>query len=458
MDNDILREARAIASDLYTLRGGPNSRMRQRQTVHLGHPFLPEAENMKVVINDVEKCWVHPERGGYPTPDTEDDGREYIPGEPFTAILPPSVEKALEPLKLGDPVWIEMIENQLTITGSAGAAAVVWNQGAKGVGQAAPVERQQLDWLLISPQSPPARGVVLRGGLVRRGNTVVRLPPLEIPDIISDYETGLSAGQARAVLVTQDTTNLTFAGITMTVSDPFTDNRASNGISDHAALFANYPTAIPDDHIAYGYVKVYRDMETVQVMDIYPALDPGGGSGGGGGAEALGDLTDVTISSPISGHVLYWNGSAWVNEYLWTGFYLEGPNAVTSIPANDNRTLDFNTNYDISGSSTGSSAILATGVWSLRAFLRFSVANTLANPGRVLLQIDGAFAGSSNPSQGQMLFLPAGTPDTLTIEVAVAPPGGFAGGGETFSVTVINACDEALNVVYCAFSGDRVRP
>lgn len=32
-----------------------------------------------------------------------------------------------------------------------------------------------------------------------------------------------------------------------------------------------------------------------------------------GGASALGDLTDVTISSPSSGHVLSYNGTAWVN-------------------------------------------------------------------------------------------------------------------------------------------------
>ena len=34
---------------------------------------------------------------------------------------------------------------------------------------------------------------------------------------------------------------------------------------------------------------------------------------GGGGASSLNDLTDVTISSPASGHVLSYNGSSWVN-------------------------------------------------------------------------------------------------------------------------------------------------
>lgn len=41
--------------------------------------------------------------------------------------------------------------------------------------------------------------------------------------------------------------------------------------------------------------------------------------GGGGGAEALNDLTDVTISSPALGQVLKYNGTFWVNDTDATG-------------------------------------------------------------------------------------------------------------------------------------------
>lgn len=41
--------------------------------------------------------------------------------------------------------------------------------------------------------------------------------------------------------------------------------------------------------------------------------------GGGGGAEALNDLTDVTISSPALGQVLKYNGTFWVNDADDTG-------------------------------------------------------------------------------------------------------------------------------------------
>jgi len=41
--------------------------------------------------------------------------------------------------------------------------------------------------------------------------------------------------------------------------------------------------------------------------------------GGGGGATVIDDLTDVTITSPSSGQVLKYNGSAWINDTDATG-------------------------------------------------------------------------------------------------------------------------------------------
>lgn len=38
-----------------------------------------------------------------------------------------------------------------------------------------------------------------------------------------------------------------------------------------------------------------------------------------GGASAINDLSDVTITSPSSGEVLKYNGSAWVNDTDATG-------------------------------------------------------------------------------------------------------------------------------------------
>ena len=41
----------------------------------------------------------------------------------------------------------------------------------------------------------------------------------------------------------------------------------------------------------------------------------GGGSGGGGGAEALDDLSDVTITSPVNGQALVYDSGVWINSY-----------------------------------------------------------------------------------------------------------------------------------------------
>lgn len=45
--------------------------------------------------------------------------------------------------------------------------------------------------------------------------------------------------------------------------------------------------------------------------------------------DTLNSLTDVSISSPISGEVLAYNGSTWVNESVPSGGYLDGGNALT---------------------------------------------------------------------------------------------------------------------------------
>jgi hypothetical protein len=50
---------------------------------------------------------------------------------------------------------------------------------------------------------------------------------------------------------------------------------------------------------------------------------------GGGGASAIDDLTDVTITSAISGNVLVYNGSAWVNVAVSGDATLSSAGALT---------------------------------------------------------------------------------------------------------------------------------
>ena len=55
---------------------------------------------------------------------------------------------------------------------------------------------------------------------------------------------------------------------------------------------------------------------------------------GGGGASALDDLTDVTITTPTSGQVLKYNGSAWVNDTDSTGHLVITPAYSATMSVN----------------------------------------------------------------------------------------------------------------------------
>ncbi len=58
-----------------------------------------------------------------------------------------------------------------------------------------------------------------------------------------------------------------------------------------------------------------------------------GGSGGGGGASAFNDLTDVTLTSPTSGDLLEYSGSAWVNISRMVGnVNLQAANGTLVVP------------------------------------------------------------------------------------------------------------------------------
>lgn len=64
-------------------------------------------------------------------------------------------------------------------------------------------------------------------------------------------------------------------------------------------------------------------------------------TGGGGGAEAIDDLTDVTITSAASGDFLKYNGASWVNDPInlstdTTGDYVASLVAGTGITLSNN--------------------------------------------------------------------------------------------------------------------------
>lgn len=80
------------------------------------------------------------------------------------------------------------------------------------------------------------------------------------------------------------------------------------------------------------------------------ALGQGSGGGGGGGASTLADLNDVSLYNPVSGQILQYDGTHWVNaDAPQTG--------VTSVAAGTGLTTD----------QTGGGAITGSGTISLSA-------------------------------------------------------------------------------------------
>lgn len=74
-------------------------------------------------------------------------------------------------------------------------------------------------------------------------------------------------------------------------------------------------------------------------------VSPGGG-GGGGGASYLGDLEDVTLSSPSTGQALVYRNGKWVNETISAGVTsIETGTGLSGGPITRTGTISINSTY-----------------------------------------------------------------------------------------------------------------
>lgn len=74
-------------------------------------------------------------------------------------------------------------------------------------------------------------------------------------------------------------------------------------------------------------------------------ISPGGG-GGGGGASYLGDLEDVTLSSPSTGQALVYRNGQWVNETIRAGVTsIETGTGLSGGPIISTGTISINSTY-----------------------------------------------------------------------------------------------------------------
>lgn len=95
-----------------------------------------------------------------------------------------------------------------------------------------------------------------------------------------------------------------------------------------------------------------------QSLQAFAPVDQTGG--GGGGATTLDGLTDVTITSPSSGQVLKYNGSAWINDTDATGG--GGGAGITDGDKGDITVSNSGATWSIDANVIGATELDSTGV------------------------------------------------------------------------------------------------
>jgi hypothetical protein len=166
-----------------------------------------------------------------------------------------------------------------------------------------------------------------------------------IQRVFSDPKTGvlyIYYGQNQYVSISQALTNLS--------TDSFTEGDTFDFTTFLGFIIAKSNTT---------------DITNTSDAKIIPAglfRGSGGGSGGGGGAEALDDLSDVTIISPVNGQALVYDSGIWQNGYPTSASFAtsasQAQNAVTASYVLNAVSASYATNaLSASYSATASSVI-----------------------------------------------------------------------------------------------------
>lgn len=135
----------------------------------------------------------------------------------------------------------------------------------------------------------------------------------------------------------------------------------SNALSSHIATGMHITqaerTLLSYFSIVDGKIKVSVDFYSLGEISAYGV---GSGSGGSGGAVELNDLTDVTITSPASNHILKYNGTAWVNSILDLSTYATTTYVNTAINTREPSLGNpITTGYVLSSTSAGTRSWVA---------------------------------------------------------------------------------------------------
>lgn len=307
-------DERQIAEETYHALGGSHSPIREPVRANLGNPLTGEIYVSAEEREYPGQVWLHEPGANFPLPDSADTDREDSPPALFTGLLKKETFQA-GLVKYGRTVWVNTVNGVLTVLGGDGLYDESYLEGVPAQQRTA-VERADFDWTLLRPTDPPSMQVTLSGGVVIIDGIPYNVTTQVSGDLTS-YLSDVGPGEAKALMFTIDPTG---PSIVIDAGSVFTDTSrdAGTGISDHSAVFANYPNSIPADESLWGWVKLYAGMTQIVSEDILPALEPGKGTLGGT-ISTLASLTDVSDSAtPTQNYVVVGNsgGTAYETRLL----------------------------------------------------------------------------------------------------------------------------------------------
>lgn len=290
-----------VRQAIFDSHGGQNSTLRQATRAQLGHPFMPTA-SIYVSADKREyvgQVWLHELSGDFPLPDTSDTDRSDSPPAVYTGYL--AAENLLSGRrKFGTPVRIKWINGRYEVQGTDGPGGENYLDGSQEIATAA-VQLAQFDYGLLQPTQPPSGYLQVSSAIYNVNGTLYKPVVLKTSDLIATYDSGLVSGEAVAV---QIKINPTTSTLTYTAGTAFTDTSYDSvtGISDHDAVFANYPNTIGLNESHIGWAKVRHGAQALYIEDLLA-----GPEFLSKGQASAGDVIDTIVTS--NGAVVVSNGS-----------------------------------------------------------------------------------------------------------------------------------------------------
>lgn len=230
--------------------------------MNLGNPLTGAVD---IPITEAEMpglVWVHARTGqntaisgDYSAPD--DDKQTAT-----RALLKPNTIS--DELKLyGTPVYVKQRGGLLEVTDLGGAAAVEYLFGVKARPQRS-IDLSQFDYGLIRPTNPASPKLDISPFKPTLDSVAYDVPALQTSDLVAAYAGSLSTGQARAVMIELDPVA---PAIYYTAGTAFTN-------TTHKLAFSTYyPKTVTRGRFLLGWVKLYYEMVSISINDIYHAQE-----------------------------------------------------------------------------------------------------------------------------------------------------------------------------------------